>query len=119
MVIMTTAFFRQGLLDQSPLSDLVLYLYFFSLLILFTFGAHGFVMVYHYLRQRGQITVQPSLLETPVVTIQLPIFNELYVVRRLIEAVCHLDYPKDRLEIQVLDDSTDETKDLARAAVDA
>ena len=115
---MTIAFFRQGLLDQSPLSDLVLYLYFFSLLILFTFGAHGFVMVYHYLRQRGQTTIQPSLHETPMVTVQLPVFNELYVIRRLIEAVCNLDYPKDKLEIQVLDDSTDETRDIIREVVE-
>ncbi len=115
---MTIAFFRQGLLNQSPLSDLVLYLYFFSLLILFTFGAHGFVMVYHYLRQRGQTTVQPLLLETPMVTVQLPVFNELYVIRRLIDAVCSLDYPKEKLEIQVLDDSTDETREIVREVVD-
>jgi cellulose synthase/poly-beta-1,6-N-acetylglucosamine synthase-like glycosyltransferase len=43
------------------------------------------------------------------VTIQLPLYNELYVVERLIQTVCEIDYPKDKLEIQVLDDSTDET----------
>ena len=116
---MIIAFFRQGLLDQAPFSDAVLYLYFFSLLILFTFGSHGFVMVYHYLRQRGQTSVQPLLLETPTVTVQLPIFNELYVVRRLIEAVCKLDYPKEKLEIQILDDSTDETKDVIHDVVES
>ena len=52
-----------------------------------------------------------------MVTVQLPIYNEMYVVDRLIEAVCDLDYPKDRLEIQVLDDSTDETRDRADLAV--
>ncbi|NET50093.1 MAG: glycosyltransferase [Merismopedia sp. SIO2A8] len=54
----------------------------------------------------------PSLLEhqsAPRVTIQLPIYNEQYVIGRLIQAVCAIDYPRDRLEIQVLDDSSDET----------
>ena len=50
-------------------------------------------------------------------TVQLPIFNEQYVVGRLIQAVCDLDYPKDRLDIQVLDDSTDETVAVARSLV--
>jgi cellulose synthase/poly-beta-1,6-N-acetylglucosamine synthase-like glycosyltransferase len=55
--------------------------------------------------------------EWPVVTVQLPLYNEMYVVDRLVQAVCRLDYPKDRLEIQVLDDSTDETRDIAALAV--
>jgi len=54
----------------------------------------------------------------PIVTIQLPIYNEKYVVERLIENTCKLDYPKDKLEIQVLDDSTDETLDLTRSLVE-
>ena len=56
--------------------------------------------------------------DLPVVTVQLPIFNERYVARRLVEAVCRLDYPKDRLYIQVLDDSTDDTQTIARAVVE-
>ena len=48
--------------------------------------------------------------ELPFVTIQLPIFNEQFVIERLIEACCRLEYPRDRFEIQVLDDSTDETR---------
>ncbi|MGA9048939.1 MAG: cellulose synthase family protein [Dehalococcoidia bacterium] len=55
----------------------------------------------------------------PLVTVQLPVFNELYVVERLIDAVSVFDYPADRLEIQVLDDSTDETYDLAEAKCQA
>jgi cellulose synthase/poly-beta-1,6-N-acetylglucosamine synthase-like glycosyltransferase len=54
----------------------------------------------------------------PKVTIQLPIYNEKYVVRRLIKAVCSIDYPKDRLEIQVLDDSTDETREICSEIVE-
>ena len=53
--------------------------------------------------------------DLPVVTVQLPIYNERYVVRRLIDAVAALEYPRDRLEIQVLDDSTDETTVIAQA----
>ena len=53
----------------------------------------------------------------PRVTVQLPIFNEMYVADRLIDAVCEIDYPRDLLEIQVLDDSTDETTEIAELAV--
>ncbi|MEY3398924.1 MAG: hypothetical protein RL220_1518, partial [Bacteroidota bacterium] len=60
---------------------------------------------------------QLSDAELPVVTIQLPVYNELYVVERLIEAVCQFDYPKDKLEIQVLDDSTDESFEVAARKV--
>ena len=59
---------------------------------------------------------QPDVL--PPVTVQLPIYNELYVAERVIDAACRLDYPADRLEIQVLDDSTDETADLIAHVVD-
>lgn len=50
----------------------------------------------------------------PLVTIQLPVYNELYVIERLIDAVCAFDYPKEKLEIQLLDDSTDESLEVAR-----
>lgn len=114
---MLIALIRQELAENAWFSDAVMILYFISLLILFTFGAHGFVMVYHYLRQRKLKDIPPLMGEVPLVTVQLPIFNELYVVNRLIDAVCALDYPKDRLEIQVLDDSTDETRSLAAESV--
>jgi len=54
----------------------------------------------------------------PLITVQLPLFNELYVAERLIRSVAAFDYPKDKLEIQVLDDSTDETKDLVKKLVE-
>lgn len=114
---MITAFFRQELVENPWFSDFVLILYFISLLILFTFGAHGFVMVYHYLKQRKLKPDLPVPGQTPMVTVQLPVFNELYVVRRLIDAVCALDYPREKLEIQVLDDSVDETRLIAADAV--
>ncbi|MGH7939369.1 MAG: glycosyltransferase, partial [Chthoniobacterales bacterium] len=56
--------------------------------------------------------------ELPVVTVQLPLFNEIYVVERLLKAVSELDYPRERLQIQVLDDSTDETRDITRSCVE-
>jgi cellulose synthase/poly-beta-1,6-N-acetylglucosamine synthase-like glycosyltransferase len=59
----------------------------------------------------------PAMTEWPVVTVQLPFYNEMYVVDRLIDAVAELDYPKDRLEIQILDDSTDETREISELAV--
>jgi cellulose synthase/poly-beta-1,6-N-acetylglucosamine synthase-like glycosyltransferase len=110
-------FFRQEIIENQTFTDFVMYLYLISIIILFVFGAHGFVMVYHYLRQRGLEHIQPPLTKTPVVTIQLPLFNELYVADRLIDAVCALEYPKDKLEVQVLDDSTDETVALVAKAV--
>ncbi|MEX1140015.1 MAG: cellulose synthase family protein [Bacteroidota bacterium] len=114
---MLIAFFRQELTESPWFFDAVMILYFISLLILFTFGAHGFVMVFHYLKQRKLKDVAPLMGEVPSVTVQLPIFNEFYVVKRLIDAVCALEYPKDKLEIQVLDDSTDETCLLAEESV--
>lgn len=117
-MILTILFFQQKLLESAIFTDVVKYLYFFSLLILCAFGAHGFVMVYHYLKQRDIERVQPPLTDTPIVTVQLPLFNELYVVKRLIDAVCALEYPKEKLEIQVLDDSTDETFELVEQATE-
>ena len=88
------------------------------LLALAVYGFHRMMMVYLYYRNRGHRPVADSPLDPlPVVTVQLPVFNERYVVERLITAVAALDYPPDLLEIQVLDDSTDETAGIARAAV--
>lgn len=99
------------------MEQLLLIAYIICLSILFMYGAHGFVMVYHYHKHRHKTDGDMPLSETPMVTIQLPLYNEMYVVRRLIEASCAIDYPKDKLEIQVLDDSTDETVDLVASIV--
>ena len=79
------------------------------------YGTHRALMVRLYYRHRGDIP-RPAgdLTVLPRVTIQLPIYNEVYVVERLIDAVAAIDYPRDLVEIQVLDDSTDETRDVAR-----
>jgi cellulose synthase/poly-beta-1,6-N-acetylglucosamine synthase-like glycosyltransferase len=70
------------------------------------------------MRHKDSQPVEPAPLDPlPVVTVQLPIYNEMYVADRLIDSVCRLDYPRELLEIQVLDDSTDETRDIAERAV--
>src|SRR5688500_641672 len=96
----------------------ILVLYFFVLSILAIYGWHRYYLVYLYMKNKDKAPVQPPPLEQlPPVTVQLPIFNEMYVADRLIGAVCELDYPRHLLEIQVLDDSTDETSEIAELAV--
>ncbi len=93
--------------------------YFAVLVTLAVFGAHRYRMVYLYFRHRDGVPRIGARYElVPKVTVQLPVYNELYVVERLIDAVARLDYPRDRLEIQVLDDSTDETSEVAQRAVE-
>jgi len=92
--------------------------YFFVLVILAVYGWHRYYLVYLYLRNRGKEPgVGATLSPQPVVTIQLPLYNEMYVADRLIASVCAIEYPRELLEIQVLDDSTDETRGIAEAAV--
>src|SRR6186997_2096741 len=97
---------------------LILVLYFFVLSILAIYGWHRYYLVYLYMKNKEKAPAPlPPLRDLPPVTVQLPIFNEMYVVDRLIDAVCAIDYPRELLEIQVLDDSTDETRDIAELAV--
>src|SRR5829696_3802423 len=92
----------------------VIALYMAALLFigLFSLTQVHLLLRYIFLRSKYQLQRRPAKqFDTlPFVTVQLPIFNEKYVVERLIDCVTKLDYPKDRLEIQVLDDSTDETQ---------
>src|SRR6266568_1090945 len=97
---------------------LTLSAYFFVLIILAVYGWHRYYLVYLYMKNRDRGPVAgPPMDPAPLVTIQLPLFNEMYVADRLIEAVCRIEYPRERLEIQVLDDSTDETRSIAELAV--
>ncbi len=92
-------------------SILIIYTIAFSVVLLFSIGQAALVFFYLKNKRRSKNKDQNnSNKDLPFVTVQLPIFNELYVVERLIDAVAQFDYPKDKLEIQVLDDSTDETK---------
>src|SRR4030095_5432136 len=97
---------------------LILATYFFVLVILAVYGWHRYYLVYLYMKNKGRQPVPAGTLDVlPPVTIQLPIYNEMYVADRLIDAVCQIDYPGELLEIQVLDDSTDETRAVAEQAV--
>jgi cellulose synthase/poly-beta-1,6-N-acetylglucosamine synthase-like glycosyltransferase len=97
---------------------LTLAAYFFVLIILAVYGWHRYYLVYLYLRNRDkEPKAGPPLSPLPIVTVQLPLYNEMYVADRLIESVCRLDYPRELLEIQVLDDSVDETRSIAELAV--
>jgi cellulose synthase/poly-beta-1,6-N-acetylglucosamine synthase-like glycosyltransferase len=102
------------------MEQVVLIGYFTSLSILFLFGLHGFVMMFYH-RKYGHKIPQPNkdFKNDVMVTIQLPLYNEMYVIERLINSVCEIDYPKDKMEIQVLDDSTDETTSIVAKAVEA
>lgn len=92
--------------------QIILSIYIFSMIVLFTFGSHGFIMVfYHWKYIKNHPKNNPDYEFKDIVTIQLPMYNEMDVSERLINAVCEFDYPKELLEIQVLDDSTDATVD--------
>lgn len=101
------------------MESFILLVYFLSLSVLFAFGLHGLVILYYY-RKTNALEYDDVILpsELPKVTVQLPLFNEYYVVERLVKSVCAIDYPKEKLEIQVLDDSTDDTVELASALVE-
>jgi cellulose synthase/poly-beta-1,6-N-acetylglucosamine synthase-like glycosyltransferase len=103
------------------LSLITLAVYLGILAVLSLYGFHRYWILYLYWKhyKRKPPSVMPSdPVEWPTVTVQLPVYNEYYVVERLIDAVCRLDYPKDRLEIQVLDDSTDDSRVRASAKVE-
>src|SRR5271166_7062532 len=110
----------QGLYQVNAFDLALLIPYFIVLITLAAYGAHRYWMVYLYYKYKKNKTTEPAghFAELPRVTVQLPIFNEQYVVDRLLDAVCRLDYPKDKLDIQLLDDSTDETVEVARHLVE-
>ena len=96
-----------------------MYTYFVVLGVLCLYGFHRYLMVYLYYRHaKRDPKVEKQFEDLPPVTVQLPIFNEMYVAERLIDASCLIDYPSDKLQIQVLDDSTDETVEVARKKVE-
>jgi cellulose synthase/poly-beta-1,6-N-acetylglucosamine synthase-like glycosyltransferase len=93
-------------------------LYLTVVVALFIYGVNFFYLTFLAWRKRDWRSVVAPMSELPFVTVQLPIYNELYVAERLIDAVANLDYSADRLEIQVLDDSTDETIQVVHRAVE-
>ncbi len=95
-------------------------LYTAVLVMVSIYGFHRWALVYLYYRHRRREALPPAqFTELPRVTVQLPMYNEQYVAKRIIEHACRISYPKDRLQIQVLDDSTDDTTQIASEAVAA
>jgi cellulose synthase/poly-beta-1,6-N-acetylglucosamine synthase-like glycosyltransferase len=120
-------YIRSHLLDKTFLGlyhanafDLALLIpYFIVLVWLASYGIHRYTLVYLYYKNKKNRANGPAghFYDLPSITVQLPIFNEQYVVERLVDAVCKLNYPQDKLEIQVLDDSVDETRVVAHNLV--
>src|SRR6266404_2669411 len=102
-----------------PFDYAILVPYFAVLIVLSFYGIHRYHMIRGYLKYRKQMPVEaPQKFEQlPRVTIQLPLYNEQYVVERLLEETSKIDYPHELLQIQVLDDSTDETDPFTRGLV--
>jgi cellulose synthase/poly-beta-1,6-N-acetylglucosamine synthase-like glycosyltransferase len=107
------------LYESDSFSNAVMYTYFAILAILSFYGLHRYMLVWLACRHRNCTAVaKERFQDLPFVTVQLPFYNEMYVVQRLIDAACAFDYPRDRFEIQLLDDSTDETQKIARTAAE-
>jgi cellulose synthase/poly-beta-1,6-N-acetylglucosamine synthase-like glycosyltransferase len=110
----------KGLYSPNGFDLALLIPYFVVMIILAGYGMHRYALVYMYYRNRKNRTTEPpaKFADLPRVTIQLPIYNEQFVVDRLVESICKIDYPQDKLDIQVLDDSTDDTVKVAQAVVE-
>lgn len=99
--------------------EIVLIAYILTMAVLLFFASHGIIMLFYHRKYIENVpTSNDEIIYDKKVTIQLPLYNEQYVAERLIESVCKIDYPKDLLEIQVLDDSTDSTVELVQKLVE-
>jgi cellulose synthase/poly-beta-1,6-N-acetylglucosamine synthase-like glycosyltransferase len=114
-------FERRIELERKPDMAIIEWIYVTCVLLLSVYGLNNLVLTWLYVRHRSDVTKPnrqlPVSRDLPFITVQLPIFNELHTVERLIEAAAALDYPAGKLEIQLLDDSTDSTRDLAARSV--
>jgi cellulose synthase/poly-beta-1,6-N-acetylglucosamine synthase-like glycosyltransferase len=97
------------------LLDIMLAVYILVLVTLFVYGSNCFVLIY--LNRKKKKEKPANLSFYPSVTVQLPVYNELYVVERLVRKVAQMDYPVENLEIQVLDDSTDGTTGIIQRCI--
>src|SRR5213082_3413513 len=105
---------------QGSLGHIIWTVCYLSVLIgLSAYGIHRYFIIYLFLKNRKREPVPDRQFEQlPKVTVQLPIFNEIYVVERLLRSVSELDYPRELLQIQVLDDSTDDTRAVTASSVE-
>jgi cellulose synthase/poly-beta-1,6-N-acetylglucosamine synthase-like glycosyltransferase len=118
-IVVVTFAAESGDIGDREMGFLLIALYLAVLLLLCGYGLHRARLAWLCLRCQPPHRAKRLLPEQlPTVTVQLPIYNEATVVQRLLDAVSHLEYPRDKLEIQVLDDSDDETRVLAESAVD-
>jgi cellulose synthase/poly-beta-1,6-N-acetylglucosamine synthase-like glycosyltransferase len=101
------------------LKDAVLAVYIGILVAVALYGFHRYILLYLYLKHKKDgYEPKSRFIALPRVTVQLPMYNEDVVAERVIRAACLIDYPPDRLEIQVLDDSTDHSAEIAKKAVE-
>ncbi len=101
-------------------SDIVITFYVIAMAFLALFGVHRYSLLYLYLRNRiPHPELPPQVDGLPKVTVQLPIYNERYVIDRLLDSVVAIDYPRSLFEVQVLDDSTDDTSDMVAVKVES
>src|SRR5215467_10274314 len=108
-----------GLYHVNSFDIFILAPYLTILTILAIYGIHRYHLVFLYLKHKNKVAVPKAKLPAlPKVTVQLPIYNEMYVVERLVEAACKIRYPRELLEIQLLDDSTDGTTEIAARCVE-
>ncbi len=107
---------------MSTVAYIILAIYSFALIYITVYCILQFHLLFYYKKHHAKRKELPPTFKenevVPFVTIQLPIFNELYVVERLIDNITQFDYPKDRFEIHVLDDSTDNTVAISQKKVD-
>jgi cellulose synthase/poly-beta-1,6-N-acetylglucosamine synthase-like glycosyltransferase len=109
----------RGLYATNSFDIAIMIPYFFVMTVLAVYGIHRYALVYNYYKNRKHVAGPPPEISVwPRVTVQLPIYNEKYVIERLVEAITAFDYPRELLDIQVLDDSTDETREVARDCVE-
>ncbi len=105
------------------MSITIIVIYTIAITLLFFYCIMQLSLAIHYIKFKRNLKKEETIFtipesEYPHVTVQLPVYNELYVVERLIDAIAAFDYPTDKLEIQLLDDSTDESFEIARKKVD-
>ena len=105
-----------GIYQPNSFDLLMMIPYFLVLGVLAAYGIYRYVLVYNFYHYRHNVPgPPPPVNEWPKVTIQLPIYNERYVIERLVDCIAQFEYPREKLDIQVLDDSTDETQQVAHA----
>lgn len=108
----------RGLYQLNSFDLAIMIPYFLVLFVLAAYGMHRYQLVYYFFRYRNNVPqLPPPPAQWPRVTVQLPIFNERYVIDQIVESVAQFDYPRELLDVQVLDDSTDETTEVARTCV--